>query len=202
MNNRYFNIKTQLKENLNLKFLLFEKAVRLSWISFINLFFFPFRYIFYGRVHLSTRISCDANFRNLKNIYLSNKVEVNKGVILWAGLEHGTRIGAHTQLNPYTIIYGNVSIGNFAMVASHVMLAGGGHETNNTIIPMKFQSSTSKVGISIEDDVWIRANSVILDGVTIKKGAIIGAGSVVTSNVGEYDVFAEVLAVKIKHRIV
>ncbi len=40
--------------------------------------------------------------------------------------------------------------------------------------------------IIIEDDVWIGANSVILPGVTIKKGAIIGAGSVVTKDVPQY----------------
>jgi acetyltransferase-like isoleucine patch superfamily enzyme len=35
----------------------------------------------------------------------------------------------------------------------------------------------------IEDDVWIGANSIVLPGVTIGKGAVIAAGSVVTKNV-------------------
>jgi acetyltransferase-like isoleucine patch superfamily enzyme len=37
--------------------------------------------------------------------------------------------------------------------------------------------------IVIEDDVWIAANAIILRGVHIGKGAIVGAGSVVTRNV-------------------
>ena len=41
----------------------------------------------------------------------------------------------------------------------------------------------SKTGISIEDDVWIGANSVILPGVHIHHGAVIGAGSVVTKDI-------------------
>lgn len=37
--------------------------------------------------------------------------------------------------------------------------------------------------VNIEDDVWIGANSIILKGVSIGKGAIIGAGSVVTKDI-------------------
>ena len=54
--------------------------------------------------------------------------------------------------------------------------------------------------VVIEDDVWIAANTIILPGVTIKKGAIIGAGSVVTKDVMEYNVVAGVPAKVIKVR--
>jgi maltose O-acetyltransferase len=42
--------------------------------------------------------------------------------------------------------------------------------------------------IVIEEDVWIGFNSTILKGVTIGKGAIIGAGSMVTKDVPPYAV--------------
>lgn len=44
--------------------------------------------------------------------------------------------------------------------------------------------------INIEDDVWIGTNSIILKGVTIGKGAIVGAGSVVTKDVPPYTIVA------------
>ena len=44
------------------------------------------------------------------------------------------------------------------------------------------------MGIIIEDNVWIGANSVIVDGVTIGKGSIVAAGSVVIKNVDPYQV--------------
>ena len=37
--------------------------------------------------------------------------------------------------------------------------------------------------MTIEDDVWIGANSTILKGVKIGKGSVIGAGTIVTRNV-------------------
>jgi acetyltransferase-like isoleucine patch superfamily enzyme len=43
-------------------------------------------------------------------------------------------------------------------------------------------------GIRIEDDCWIGAGAIILNGVTVGKGSIVGAGSVVTKNVDPYSV--------------
>lgn len=45
-------------------------------------------------------------------------------------------------------------------------------------------------GVVIEDDAWIGANSIIFKGVTIGKGAIVSAGSVVRKNVPPYTVVA------------
>ena len=41
----------------------------------------------------------------------------------------------------------------------------------------------SQKGIVIEDDCWIGSNVVILDGVTIGKGSVIAAGTIVTKDV-------------------
>ncbi|MFM6860620.1 MAG: DapH/DapD/GlmU-related protein [Dolichospermum sp.] len=52
----------------------------------------------------------------------------------------------------------------------------------------------------MEDDVWIGSGCQILDGITIGKGAIIGAGSVVTKDVEPYSVVAGVPSKLIKRR--
>ncbi len=39
--------------------------------------------------------------------------------------------------------------------------------------------------------MWIGANVIIMDGLTINTGAVIAAGSVVTKNVGAYEVVGE-----------
>jgi acetyltransferase-like isoleucine patch superfamily enzyme len=42
----------------------------------------------------------------------------------------------------------------------------------------------------VEDDVWIGANSVILDGAIIRRGAVVGAGSLVRGEVASYSIVA------------
>lgn len=47
----------------------------------------------------------------------------------------------------------------------------------------------NKRGIIIENDVWIGANSIILDGTVIQKSAVVGAGFVVQGKLEEYVVY-------------
>ena len=57
-----------------------------------------------------------------------------------------------------------------------------------------------KKEVIIEDDCWLAANSIILAGVTIGKGSVVAAGSVVTDHVAPYSVVAGVPAKFIKSR--
>jgi acetyltransferase-like isoleucine patch superfamily enzyme len=57
-----------------------------------------------------------------------------------------------------------------------------------------------KEKVVIEDDCWIASNSILLAGVTIGKGSIVAAGSVVTQDVPPYSVVAGVPARVIKNR--
>lgn len=46
--------------------------------------------------------------------------------------------------------------------------------------------------ITIGQDVWLGANTVVLKGVKIGRGAIVGAGTILTKSVGEYEIWAGV----------
>lgn len=63
------------------------------------------------------------------------------------------------------------------------------------------QDATTKGAIIIEDEVWLGANSIILSGVTIGKGAIVAAGSVVTKDVPPYTIVGGNPAKFIKNRV-
>lgn len=71
-------------------------------------------------------------------------------------------------------------IGANAFIAPGVCIACAGH----AIDPAQRAAGigTSKP-ITIEDDVWIGANATVCGGVTIGKGSIIGAGSVVVKDI-------------------
>ena len=69
------------------------------------------------------------------------------------------------------------------MIAPNCMIASGNHGIKDNNIPMIEQQCYSKGKIVIEDDVWIGANCVILDGVKISTGAVVGGGSIVTKDI-------------------
>jgi galactoside O-acetyltransferase len=62
--------------------------------------------------------------------------------------------------------------------------------SEQNFIAHKDWSDVKTAPITIEDDVWIGMNCIILKGVTIGQGAIIGAGSVVTHDVPAWSVVA------------
>lgn len=66
---------------------------------------------------------------------------------------------------------------------------------------MRLQGKDKLRSISIEDDVWIGARAIILPGVTIAKGSIVGAGSVVTKSFPPYSVIAGNPARIVKSRL-
>ena len=87
----------------------------------------------------------------------------------------GVSIGAFSHLWGQ----GGIKIGNGVMIASHTAITS---LTHNAEVEDMFSNVISKP-VTIEDDVWIGAHSVIMPGITIGRGAVIGAGSVVTEDI-------------------
>ena len=120
-----------------------------------------------------------------------------------AGGMGDVHIGSNTYINSGCVLYsGNgIMIGSNVMIGANTTLAPTNHHYSDTKIPMRLQGfMDSKGGIVIEGDVWIGANSVILDGAVIKTGAIVAAGSVVRGIIPSYSICAGVPAKIIKHR--
>jgi len=135
-------------------------------------------------------------------ISIGDYVVLENGVCLLATYGH-IKIGSRTKINPYTVIYGSgkgTDIGNDVLIAGHCLIIPANHNFVRTDIPITDQKETS-LGIVIQDDVWIGAGCQILDGVTIGKGSIIGAGSVVNKSIPEYSIAVGVPAKVIKKRV-
>ena len=94
-------------------------------------------------------------------------------------------LGRDCTINPYVSLHGKVTMGDGVRIASLATLAGQNHVFEDVTKPIHRQPITTR-GIKIGDDVWIGANVVVLDGVTVGAHAILAAGAVVTKDVPEY----------------
>ena len=88
----------------------------------------------------------------------------------------------------------SVYIGDRVLIAHHVTILDNQthptdpqdrHEHFKRIITTghPWQIDLEERPVRIEDDAWIGCNCIVLPGVTIGRGAIVGAGSVVTKDV-------------------
>ena len=93
----------------------------------------------------------------------------------------------------------HIFIGDNCMISYDVIIRTDMHNHTDLNIPMIDQNITCK-DIVVEDDVWIGYGAYIMPGVTIHKGAIIGAHAVVTRDIPEYAVAVGVPAKVIKYR--
>jgi len=89
---------------------------------------------------------------------------------------------------------GNVIIGNRAAIGPNVILLSSSDPNNSWIYPYV---KVRRGKVTIGDDAWIGAGVIIMPDVYIGAGAVVGAGSVVTKDVGAYTIVAGVPARKI-----
>jgi len=93
-------------------------------------------------------------------------------------------VGREVSMGPGTHIYeprAGMKIGDNVLIAGGCVFSGTNHGMENTGVPMRHQPFTAQP-IIIEDDVWIGMNCTILPGVTIGRGCVVGAGSLVTKD--------------------
>ena len=121
-----------------------------------------------------------------KNSFVDSFVKIKP-----AGGTGDVIIGEGVLLNSGCVLYsGNgITLGNHVLVAANCVFAPVNHEfedRNRLIVEQRFQPSRG--GIIVEDDVWIAAGCIILDGAVIRRGAVLGARALVHREVAEFSV--------------
>ena len=159
------------------------------------------------KIHLSRGVAID------DYAVLDAKGQSNAGIFLGAGVLIGRNtvlsckdgdltVGDDTNIAMSCFIQSarNVTVGSKVLFGAYCYLIGGGdHVASRTDIPIMDQGQTV-AGITIEDNVWLGADVKVVDGVTVGRDAIIGAGAVVTEDVSAYGIAAGVPARFIRDR--
>jgi len=98
-------------------------------------------------------------------------------------------LGDRVSIHEYSYFGGGgeITIGNYVAIANNCSLIPSSHNFESRDRYIKEQGGVDQP-IVIEDDVWLGSKVTVLGNVTIGRGAIIGAGSVVTKDVPAYAV--------------
>ncbi|EXJ11559.1 sugar O-acetyltransferase [Imhoffiella purpurea] len=93
------------------------------------------------------------------------------------------RLGRRVYFNFNCVVLdvAEVSIGDNVLVGPGVQILTASHPLDSTL---RRQGQEFGIPVVIENDVWIGAGAIICPGVTIGAKSVIGAGSVVTKNIG------------------
>lgn len=126
---------------------------------------------------------------------------LHHGAILDTGPGGRIELGKSNSVNPYCVLYGHggLKTGDYVRIAAHTVVIPANHIFDDPAVPIAKQGLTRK-GIRMGSDIWIGTGCRILDGVTVRDGAIIAAGSVVNKTVDRGAIVGGVPAKVIKYR--
>jgi acetyltransferase-like isoleucine patch superfamily enzyme len=153
-------------------------------------------------IHLDAKLF---NTRIDNNQEVKNKIKISAHTLIQSAhlliYKHGGEItiGEHCFVGEGTKIWSGskIHIGNRVLISHGVNIQdNNSHPLNSEKRAEDFeyiynyglpaQANYNDKPIFIEDDAWIGFNAVVMKGVTVGKGAIIGAGSMVTKDVPPY----------------
>jgi acetyltransferase-like isoleucine patch superfamily enzyme len=121
------------------------------------------------------------------SVQLGDWVQVHRDVIIQTGAGGAVTLGPGSRLQPRCILSafkGRITIGKGVGLSPNCVL----YPYNHGVAPgqpVSTQPLESKGDIIIEDEAWLGVGVTVLDGVRIGKGAVVGAGSVVTKDIPE-----------------
>jgi virginiamycin A acetyltransferase len=137
-------------------------------------------------------------------VTLESHARVARGCQLFGDIH----IGRGSKLNDGIEVVGELTVGNYCALAPDILFQQKNHKINKPAMQGRFYGRVldnelehmESGPITVGNDVWIGARSIILSGVTIGDGAVVGAGSIVTDDVEPYAVVAGVPASQVKWR--
>lgn len=133
------------------------------------------------------------NSLNRKGALIEETAEI--GHLEANGKKSNLKIGSFTFLGRVELaLHEKITIGSYVCINDGVKILSASHDLNDPLW------RHIKKEIIIDDYAWIATNAIILPGVHIGKGAVIGAGAVVSKSVTPYSVVAGNPAIPVKER--
>lgn len=157
-----------------------------------------------NNVIIDDNVLLDAKGSENSGITLKDDVFIGRNsIISCKGGEIILEERANVGFNCEIFSSNKVVIGKDNLIAAYTYVVGGGnYKLERTDIPINQQPDfEGKGGVITEEDVWLAAHVVLLDGTKIGKGSVVAAGAVVSGEIPPYSIAGGVPAKVIKSRV-
>lgn len=146
-----------------------------------------------GKLAKKIRFICCRHLFNKcgKNVNVEHDAEFRSG--------RGVEIGDNSQIGVRCEV-DVVRIGRYVIMGPDTIIISQNHRHDNKEVPIALQGDEPVEPVVISDDVWIGTRVIILPDRRIGRGAIIGAGAVVTRDVPAFTIVGGNPAVVLKYR--
>ncbi len=126
-----------------------------------------------------------------ENVHLGARVYVGHHAILKGYYENELRIGDGTWIGQQCFFHaaGGITVGRNVGVGPAVRILTSTHREEGRAVPI-LHAAIDFAPVVVEDDADLGVGAIVLPGVTIGRGAQVGAGAVVTRDVASYAVVA------------
>jgi acetyltransferase-like isoleucine patch superfamily enzyme len=161
-----------------------------------------------GRLGKGSILSRADQMLNPQHIFIGAQVGIAHGARLdairqFGGTAYGgeIHIGDRTSIQPFAHIAAaaTLRIGCSVLTGSRIFVTDHDHQFADLDTPIAYQPLVVEP-VSVEDFVWLGENVVVLKGVTVGHHAVIGANSVVTTDIPPYAIAAGAPAKVVKFR--
>jgi acetyltransferase-like isoleucine patch superfamily enzyme len=148
-----------------------------------------------NNVAIDDYVFLDASGSGEKGVYLGDGVILSRNCVVQGKtgpviLENRVDVGCNTVFSSVS----GITVGEATIIAGNCYIGGGRYIHDDPEMPIMDQGGYSHGPITVGPMGWIGAGAIILDGVTLGRGVIVGAGSVVTKDVPDFGVVAGVPA--------
>lgn len=163
--------------------------------------------IFHNDLHLGKNVFIGESViiyqsKGSGTVTIGDRSYLHRETIVETGFGGNLNINTDTHIQPrcqFSAYLGSIIIGSSVQIAPSCAFYPYSHSLASGK-PIKNQPLHTKGGIFIDDDAWLGFGVIVLDGAKIGKGAVIGAGSVVSQDIPEGAIAAGVPARVLKTR--
>ena len=142
-----------------------------------------------NNVIINDDVTLDAKGTEGEGITIGDDVFIGKGTVLsmldgTIEIDDGASIGFYCRIGSTT----HTKIGKKALIAGYVYIVGADHDSSRIDIPIIDQPTLSRGGVTVGDGTWLGTKATVLDGTAIGRDCIVGAHSLVTTDIPDFSV--------------